>query len=174
MDKNTSLSCLCCWTLFCCCCDCGEVKVLFCEMDCIQRTWGLKWSVNVTEGHGHMPSFDTVIPCFCPLSILHMLVRSQEHLYSSLFGAAGNSVCCVAQGHDSRADASRHKNLIMGPPIKLWPPYFSHSWFQQPGNPGWLQNIISLMDGSAGWQEWMIALRCHLPQTLHWHSANKQ
>lgn len=40
--------------------------------------------------------------------------------------------------------------------------------FNSQGKPGRLKNVISLMDGSAEWQEWMIALRCHLLQTVHW------
>lgn len=72
-------------------------------------------------------------------------------------------ILSAAQGHYRTLESD------YGPPIKQWFSYFSHSWFQQPRTLGRLQNIIILMDGSAGWQEWVIALRSHLLQTVHWH-----
>lgn len=133
-----------------------------------------KRSVNVTEMITQTASHLFFWYCIDLLLISTLYTPYFGHFsknWTSLFGATGNYSMSITQRHNS-ADVSRHWNLIMAFQLSsgLLPfSYFSHLWFQQPGNPGQLQNIISLMDRSTGWQEWMIALWCHLPQTVHWH-----
>lgn len=136
-----------------------------------------KWGVNATgaasvlwddkEHRGIKPLLLILYWSSVAIHFLHSVCWSDQ---KNSFTPASVSLS-VGRGH-CRVDVSRHWNLIMALQLNSGLPtflYFSHLWFQQPASPGRLQNIISLMDGSAGWQEWMIALRSHLPQTVHWH-----
>lgn len=153
--------------------------VIISQMDCFSEEPRRPLNEELTQLELHLccgtiRSTDSIKPL---LLILYWSSVAIHFLHSVCWSDQKNSFTpasvslSVGRGH-CRADVSRHWNLIMALQLNSGLPtflYFSHLWFQQPASPGRLRNIISLMDGSAGWQEWMIALRSHLPQTVHWH-----